>query len=272
MERLSVVVITFNEEKNIERCLRSVRWADEVLVVDSFSSDRTVELARKHADTVIQHEFDGDIPQRERGFAAATGSWFLYVDADEEATPELEAEIRAVLASPDAAAGYEIPRKVFIFGARIAHGGWQPDYAFRLFRRGLYRAEAAEVHGGFTVDGPRGRLSGFLNHHTYETIGQYVAKMNDYTSLQVSNKLKEGTPSRVGAGRLFLSPCSHFLRKYFSNGGYRDGFYGFLLAVLGAIYTLALYAKLWEYQGREREGKGFLPPITNVELRRLKRP
>src|SRR5260221_1827683 len=182
MERLSVVVITFNEENNIERCLRSVRWADEVVVVDSFSSDRTVGLAKKYADTVIQHEFDGDIPQRERGFAVAAGTWLLYVDADEEATPELEAEIRAVLASHDARAGYEIPRKVFIFGTQIAHGGWQPDYAFRLFRRDRYRAEAAEVHGGFTVDGPRGRLPGLLNPYTYDSIGQYVAKMNDYTS------------------------------------------------------------------------------------------
>jgi glycosyltransferase involved in cell wall biosynthesis len=272
MEKLSVVVITFNEEKRIERCLRSVRWADEIILVDSFSTDRTVELGKKYADAVLQHEFDGDIPQRERGFSIASGTWLLYVDADEEATPELEAGIRAVLASGDAADGYEIPRTVFMFGRRIAHGGWQPDYTFRLFRRDRYRAEPAEVHGGFTVDGPRGRLSGGLNHYTYESISQYVAKMNDYTSLQVSNKLKDRPLRPVGPGRLILSPCSHFLRKYISNGGYRDGFYGFLLAVLGALYTLALYAKLWEYQRRAREGTGLLPPITNVELQRLKRP
>jgi glycosyltransferase involved in cell wall biosynthesis len=272
MKRLSVVVITYNEEKNIERCLRSVRFADEVILVDSFSSDRTVELAKDSVDTLLRHEYDGDIPQRERGFAIASGEWLLYVDADEEVTPELRDEIRSVLASGDAREGYEIPRKVFMFGSEITHGGWQPDYTFRLFRRDRYRAEEAEVHGGFTVDGPRGRLSAVLNHYTYDSIRQYLAKMNDYTSLQVSNKLRDGKAARVGAGRLILSPCSHFLRKYISNRGYRDGFHGFLLAVLGSIYTLALYAKLWEYQEREREGKGFLPPITNVELQRLKRP
>lgn len=275
MERLSVVIITFNEEQNIERCLRSVRWADEVIVVDSFSSDRTTELAKNHADTIIRHVYDGDIPQRERGFAAASGSWLMYVDADEEVSEELQREIRSVLGAPDAVVGYELPRKSFIFGSWIGHGGWYPDYTLRLFRRDRYRAEPAEVHGGFTADGPRGRLIGFLYHYTYESIGHYLAKMNDYTSLQVSNKLREGATGpadSVDPGRLVLSPCSHFLRKYFSQRGYRDGFHGFLLAVLGSIYTLALYAKLWEYQLRDREGKGVRPPITNLELQRLKRP
>lgn len=272
MERLTVVVITLNEEKNIERCLQSVRWADEIVVVDSHSSDRTIELAKKYAGTIVQHEYDGDIPQRERGFAIASGTWLMYVDADEEVSPELQAEIRKVIVSPDAADGYELPRKVFIFGTWIRHGGWDHDYTLRLFRRGRYRAQPAEVHGGFTVDGRRGILSGFLNHYTYESIGGYLAKMNDYTSLQVSNKLRDKPSPRIGSARLILSPCSHFLRKYVSSGGYRDGFRGFLLAVLGAIYTLGLYAKLWEYQYRDREGKGVRPPITNVELQRLKRP
>jgi len=272
MERLSVVVITLNEERNIERCLRSVRWADEVVVVDSFSSDRTIELANRYADRVAQHEYDGDIPQRERGFAIASGTWLMYVDADEEVTVELQKEIRSVVGSHDAADGYEVPRKVFMFGKRICHGGWEPDYTLRLFRRDRYRAEPAEVHGGFTVEGRRGRLCAFLNHYTYESIGQYLAKMNDYTSLQVSNKLRDSRTGPVGAVRLILSPCSHFVRKYFSNGGYRDGFHGFLLAVLGSMYTLALYAKLWEYQYRVREGNGVKPPVTNVELQQLKRP
>ncbi len=272
MERLSVVVITLNEEKRIERCLRSVRWADEVVVVDSFSSDRTVELAAKHADRVVQHEYDGDIPQRERGFALTTGSWLLYVDADEEVSAELREEIRSVLASGGAADGYELPRKVFIFGKWMKHGGWYPDYTFRLFRHDKYRAEPAEVHGGFTVEGRRGRLDGFLNHYTYESIAEYLSKMNDYTSLQLSNRLREHPRGGASLFRLVLSPVSHFIRKYVSNGGFKDGYDGFLVAVLGSVYTLALYAKLWEYQYRVSEGEGVMPPVTNSELRTLKRP
>jgi glycosyltransferase involved in cell wall biosynthesis len=272
MERLSVVVIPLNEEKRIERCLRSVRWADEVVVVDSFSSDRTVECASPLADRVVQHEYDGDIPQRERGFALTSGTWLLYVDADEEVSPELQAEIRAVLASGAAADGYELSRKVFIFGRWMRHGGWYPDYTLRLFRRDRYRAEPAEVHGGFTVNGSRGRLAGFLHHYTYESIADYLSKMNDYTSLEVSNRLRARAQGGASIGRMVLSPLSHFFRKYVSNAGYRDGYDGFLLAALGSVYTLALYAKLWEYRYRSAEGKGFLPPVTNSELRRFKHP
>lgn len=272
MARVSVVLITLNEERNIERCLGSVAWADEIIVVDSFSSDATIERARAHTGIILQHAYDGDIRQRERGFALATGDWLFYIDADEEVTPELRDEILRTVRDPAAKDGYSVPRKVMVFGAWILHGGWHPDYTFRLFRKGAYRAEQAEVHGGFTVDGEKGVLRGELLHYTYATIEQYLAKMNDYTSLQVSNKLASHRGFRVGWGKLLLSPVSHFLRAYISRKGYRDGIHGFLLAVLGAIYTFGLYAKIWEYRMREREGKGLLPPITNLELHLYKQP
>ncbi len=264
--RISVVLITLNEEKNIDRCLGSVRWADEIIVVDSFSSDRTVECARAYTNIVIQHAYDGDIRQRERGFALATGDWLFYIDADEEVSPELRQEILGTIADPSAADGYFVPRKVRVFGKWIYHGGWYPDATFRLFRKGAYRAEQAEVHGGFTVPGRKGSLGGELFHYTYDTIEQYVAKMNDYTSLQVSNKLSNDPGIRVHWWKLILSPTSHFLRAFFSRKGYKDGVHGFLLAVLGSVYTFSLYAKLWEYRMREQEGKGILPPITNLSL------
>jgi glycosyltransferase involved in cell wall biosynthesis len=269
MPRLSFILITYNEEKNIERCLRSVSWADEVIVVDSFSTDRTVELARQFTPNVIQHEYDGDIGQRERGFEKATGEWLFYIDADEEVTEELKGDILSAIASPSAREGYEVPRKVRAFGKWIRHGGWSPDHTFRLFRKDKYVAEPAEVHGGFSVRGAKGRLSGPLLHYSYESIEHYVRKLNDYTSLQVSNKL--GESHGVGWTKIVFSPLSHFFRKYISQQGYRDGFHGFVLAVLGSLYTLALYAKLWEYGFRMREGKNLLPPISNTELTRLKR-
>jgi glycosyltransferase involved in cell wall biosynthesis len=270
--RVSVVLITLNEERNIDRCLASVSWADEIIVVDSFSSDATIERARAYTGVILQHAYDGDIRQRERGFALATGEWLFYIDADEEVTPELRAEILATVSDPASCDGYSVPRRVMVFGRWIYHGGWYPDHTFRLFRKRAYRAEQAEVHGGFTVDGPKGTLRGELLHYTYATIEQYLGKMNEYTSLQVSNKLAGDPLLRAGWGKILLSPVSHFLRSYVSRKGYKDGVHGFLLAALGAIYTFGLYAKIWEYRMRAEEGKGLLPPITNLELLPYKQP
>ncbi len=271
MPSLSVILITYNEEKNIERCLRSVAWADEVIVVDSFSTDRTVELAKKYTSLVIQHTYDGDIKQRERGFAIAKGDWLFYIDADEEVDENLKIEMQRCIIHSQAADGYYVNRRNKIFGKWIYNGGWFPDFTFRLFRKSKYHAHHEEVHGGFTVSGTTDTLKGYLNHYPYETIAQYLAKMNDYTSLQVSNKLKEKGNVNVSWVKIFLSPVSHFLRKYLSNKGYKDGMQGFVLAVLGAIYTFALYAKCREYSLRKQAGEQ-LPPVTNLELLPYKRP
>ena len=271
MTRLSVIVITFNEEKNIERCLRSVQWADEIIVVDSFSTDLTIEIAKKFTKNILQHEYDGDIRQRERGFAMATGAWLMYVDADEEVTNELQSQILEAIKNPGGKSGFSFLRKSQIFGKWTEHGGWFPDYVFRLFRKDRYHAEPAEVHGGFAVDGEKGILNGLLLHYTYDSVEQYLSKMNDYTSLALFNKLKENPSVEVGPFKIIISPFSHFFRKYISQKGYKDGLHGFVLAVLGGIYTFALYAKLWEYRYRQKEGKGLLPPVTNLELQRVKR-
>jgi len=271
MAAISVVVITYNEEHNIERCLKSLGWADEIIVVDSFSTDRTVELAGNYTRLIIQHAYDGDIRQRERGFAMATSGWLCYIDADEEVTPELGREIRTVIDGDKAMDGYDVPRKVFILGQWIRHGGWYPDYTLRLFRRESYHPEFAEVHGGFSVWGEKGRLHGFLNHFTYNSIAQYISKMNDYTSLQVSNKLQNPGRGEGTVLKIVLSPVSYFFRKYISNNGFKDGMIGFILAALGSISTLALYSKLWEYRMRLDEGKQALPPVTNIDLQQYKR-
>lgn len=271
MASLSVILITYNEEENIERCLQSVGWADEIIVVDSFSTDNTLEIARTHTNKILLHKYDGDIPQRERGFEMATSDWLFYIDADEEVSPELRESILQKINSPKPFDGYFVQRKVQILGEWIFHGGWYPDLTFRLFRKDRYRAEPAEVHGGFAVNGPKDTLAGFLNHYTYESIEHYLRKLNDYTSLAVSNKLQDNPEIRVSPFRLLSSPLSEFLRKFFSNKGYKDGMLGFVLAALNGIYSLALYAKLWEYRWRQGEGKGLLPPITNTELGHINR-
>ena len=267
MVNLSVIVITYNEENNIERCLRSLKFADEIIVVDSFSTDSTVEKARQFTEKIIQHDYDGDIPQRLRGFSLANGNWLMYVDADEEVSIELKDEILRVIRERDSADGYFIVRKVFSLGKWIMHGGWFPDHSFRLFRRDQYIPEYAEVHGGFTTKGHTEILGGFLLHYSYPTINDYLRKMNDYTSLQVSNKLKTDKVESVGIMKIIFSPMSHFFRRYISQKGYKDGKVGFVMAVLSAISTLALYSKLWEYLHKKRKDVP-LPPVTNAEVRR----
>lgn len=271
MTGVSVVVITYNEEKNIERCLRSLQWCDDVIVVDSFSTDSTVDLARRYTESIIQHAYDGDIPQRERGFAVANHPWLMYIDADEEVSVELRDEILRTVGSADACDGYFVPRKVSVLGRWVMHGGWYPDYSLRLFRRDRYYAEAAEVHGGFNVRASKGYFHYHLYHYTYSSFEEYIRKMNDYTSLQVSEKIRDSHFQGPHLAKLLFSPLSHFLRKYISQRGYKDGMIGFFLAGFGAIYTLALYAKLWEYRMRAQEGRGLLPPVTNLQLRRVKR-
>jgi len=270
MERLSAVLTTLNEERNIDRCLGSVRWADEIVVVDSFSWDKTVERARTYTARIYQHEYPGSSRQVERAIQYAEGEWVFIIDADEEMTPELAGEIRAMLTSGTECNGFEILRKPYAFGKWIEHGGWYPDYQIRLFRKGAYHPEHQEVHGGFRIDGHRGRMSGLLLHHTYPTIYSYVEKMNDYTSLQVSNKLNAKPGIEAPWHKILLSPLSHFLRMFISKKGYKDGMHGFILALLDATYSMLLYAKIWEYRERSREGQGAIPPITNVQLNALK--
>ena len=193
----------------------------------------------------------------------------MYVDADEEVSNELQTEIIKVINSNNSPDGYYVVRKIFSLGKWITHGGWFPDLTFRIFRKDKYLPEYAEVHGGFAPAGQTGTLNGFLYHYSFPTITEYLRKMNDYTSLQVSNKLKSGEIKRP-LGKIIFSPILHFIKRYLIKKGYRDGKAGFVLAVLSAISTLVLYSKLWEYQYKKRKGLN-LPPITNIEIRRLKK-
>lgn len=270
MATLSVVTITLNEERRLERALRSVAWADEKIVIDSFSGDRTAELARSLGASVYQYEYPGSSRQMERGIGHAKGDWILFLDADEEVTPELAEEIQAVLASGTEYSAFEMPFRPKAFGKWIEHGGWTPDIHMRLLRRDGYTVDHAEVHGGFGTTGRCGRMKGAVLHYTYDHLFAYVSKMNEYTSLEVSNRLRSRPGAEARWYNMFLSPLSHFLRMFFSKKGYRDGMHGFVLAMLDAVYAFLLYAKLWEYRDAGREGRT-PPPITNHELNGVKR-
>lgn len=264
---ISVVVITKNEEQNIVRCLQSVQWADEVIVVDAESTDRTQELARPLRAKVIVKPWAGFAVQKEFAVAQATHDWVFSIDADEEVTPELKEEMLRVTASTDALNGYEVPRKSFFLGRWIANGGWYPGYQLRLFRKSTARMNHRPVHEGFLIDGSTGRLTADLNHYTYHSIHQYIAKMNDYSSLDVRNKISGGR--RVEWHNFLLNPLSVFLRMYVSLGGWRDGMHGFLLAFYSALHALAIFAKCWEYQQAERNG-ATLPPVSPEAVAAMK--
>jgi len=191
MHTISAVIITKNEERNIERCITSVRWADEVIVVDSGSTDATAAISARLGARVIVKSWEGFAAQKEFAAAQASSDWVLSLDADEEVTPELRAEIQAMLSASrePAADGYRMPRKSFFLGTWIRHGGWYPGYQMRLFRRSAAFMNHRPVHEGFEVRGAVGTLDAPLNHYTYDTIRQYLDKMNDYTSLDVMNKI-----------------------------------------------------------------------------------
>ena len=270
--KLSVIVVTLNEERNIERCLRSVAWADDIVLVDSFSTDRTLELARAFTSNIHQFEYPGYSKQVERGIQRALHDWVLILDADEEVSTELAGSIREVIDSTEAKEGYFVNRKVQVFGKWILHSGWYPDWQFRLARKATIVAEHQEVHGAFTTRGQQGNLRGELFHYTYPTIAQYLEKMNDYTSLHVSNKIGDArAPLRVGARKILLSPVVYFVKMFVFKKGYKDGMHGFLLSVYSALYTLLLYAKIWEYYLRRAEGAVNLPPCAGGRARGRRR-
>jgi len=270
MGKVSAVLICQNEEHQIDRCLGSVDWADEIVVVDSFSTDGTVELARKYTDKVYQHEFPGSSRQVERGVGYCEGDWVFVIDADEECSPELAQRLRAIVDDPAPAAeaptGYTVLRRVQAFGKWIDHGGWYPEYKLRLVRRDAARFEHQEVHGDIAVSGPIAQLEEVLYHYTYETIYSYLQRLNNYTSLQVANKLTSDPDAQAPWTKIVFSPLSHFWRMFVVRKGFRDGYHGLALAVLDAMVSGALYLKLWEYRMREKEGAGKLPPVWNDEV------
>jgi glycosyltransferase involved in cell wall biosynthesis len=241
---VSVTVITLNEEAHLRRCLESVAWADEIVVVDSESQDKTVQVAREFTDRVIVRPWPGFAAQKNFAVAQCAGEWILSLDADEEAEPELREEIAAIQADPRACDGYAVRRRNVFLGRFIRHGGLYPDWQVRLFRRGRGRFAERAVHESVTVTGPLGRLSGHLVHRSYEGVGDFIERANRYSALAAEQMIRDGR--RVRAGELVLRPLGRFLSMYVLQGGWLDGRRGLLLAILYAYYVFMRSAKVWE--------------------------
>lgn len=242
MTRLSAVIITKNEEANIERCLRSVSWADEIIIVDSESTDDTVEIAWSLKAKVYRPEWRGFGPAKQYALEQATGDWVLSIDADEEVSFTLKNEIVHLLESEPPCAGYMIPRKTQFLGRWILHSGWYPDYVLRLFKRSAGHFTPALVHEKVEVDGPVGRLNNTLLHYSYPTLEDFTRRQDQYTTLGAQDLFASGKSFRPS--QLVFKPVSSFLRKFIFQRGWRDGWEGFLIARLTANGTLLKYAKL----------------------------
>jgi len=254
MKKLTVVVTTWNNQEKIARCLASVKWADEIIVVDSSSTDKTREVAERFTTKIFtQPNYPMLNRNKNFGFAKAAGQWVLSLDSDEEVTPALAREIQAILRSGSQFAGYWIARKNIIFGKWIRHGLWWPDKQLRLFRRGLGSFPCKHVHEYLTVDGPTAELNEPYLHHNYQSISQFISKMDTiYTASEVESL--SSTNYQLSWYDALRFPVSDFLKVYFAQAGYRDGLHGLVLALLQAFYSLTVFAKLWERQAfPERE-------------------
>ncbi len=252
-ERISACVIAGNEEHNIRRCLASLTWADELIVVDSFSTDRTPEIAREYTDRVYQHEWLGYIGQKNLIKDMAAGPWILFLDADEEISSELRDEILEEfrLERCSQVAGYAFPRMVRYLGRWIRHGDWYPDIKLRLFRKDRGTCGGKEPHDRTTVDGPVQRLRGHIYHYTYDDIPDQIATLNRFTTITAQTKLQDG--QRFYFHDLFFRPLIRFLRGYVLRRGFLDGLPGLVIAGTAAYGVFIKYAKLWELELQRRE-------------------
>jgi glycosyltransferase involved in cell wall biosynthesis len=244
--KLSVTVITRDEEAQIGDCLDSVRWADEIVVVDTGSADHTLEICRKYTPHVYTHPWEGYAAAKNAALDRATGDWILSLDADERVSAELRAEITALCQQPPAslAAGFAIPRRNYLWGRWLRYGGLYPDYQVRLFKRGSGRFKARRVHESVQIDGRVARLQQHLEHYSYQSLSDVIQRLDRYSELAALDWRDRGRPFRVTA--LGLRPIGRFLRDYVLRQGFRDGIPGLIMAGSYAYSVFAREAKLWE--------------------------
>lgn len=247
---LSLVIITLNEEDHIERCIRSAPFVDDVIVVDSFSTDRTVEIAEKCGARVIQQKWPGYGPQKAFATSQAKNPWILSLDADEALSPDLANEIVQSFSNFDPEAGYLVPRKSFHLGQWIHHGGWYPDYQLRLFNKDHSNWNSATLHEKVEVKRHL-KLKHDLLHWVFEDLSDQVITNDKYSSLGAQAWFAQG--KSFSLFKLLTKPLTKFIETYFFKLGFRDGLPGFIISV-GAAYSVFLkFAKLWELERVQKQ-------------------
>ncbi len=250
--RTSGVVICFNEEETIERCLESLSWCDEIVVVDSHSTDRTREIAARHAERVVQQDFLGYVKQKNFALDLARGEWAICLDADEALSPELQGEIRgAIEAGGSGADGFALDRCTRFLGVWHDRGDWYPDWQLRVFRRSRGRWTGRDPHDRVQVDGTVRRLRGRLFHWNYRDLSEHIQTIDGFTAHLAREMRDEGLRFRLRD--LLVRPAYRFFRGYVLRQGFRKGLPGLLVAVSTSYYVFMKYAKLWELEQRQRK-------------------
>lgn len=251
MLNLSVVILTKNEERNIEDCLKSVYgWAGEILVIDDMSSDTTVKIASNYTDKIISRKMDVEGRHRNFAYAQAKNQWVLSLDADERVTEELKQEITVVLSRersrplPTLCNGYTIPRRNYIGDYWVRFGGWYPSPQLKLFRKDKFRYEEAGVHPRAFMDDPCGHLKSDIIHYSYKNIEDFLSKMNNQTTREAQKWFDQNKPMRLC--RFIWRTYDRFFRSYLAKKGYKDGYRGFVIAYFAGLYQFLSYLKYRE--------------------------
>ena len=243
MAGLSVTIITRDEADRLEEAVASVAFADEIVVVDSESTDGTAELARRLSCRVITREWPGYAPQKNFAAAAASHDWILSLDADERVSPELAREIQSLLSGAPGAAAYRVPRVSFYLGKWIRSTDWYPDYQVRLYDRRAASWAGGHVHESVRAQGETGRLRGELRHLPYRDLSHHLRTIDRYTALAAVQMREEGR--RVTLAGLVARPAGALLRNYVLRGGFRQGGVGLIVSVLNSYYVFLKFARLW---------------------------
>lgn len=242
---VSVAIITKNEERNIGDALESVKEFEEIIIVDAFSEDKTVEISKKYTDKIFQIEWRGFARQKQFAIDKATLSWVLILDADERVTEALKKEISERITKYEADA-YLIPRKNYFLGKWIKHSGWWPDYTVRLFRKDKSKMQIRAVHEKVTVEGKTAYLKEPLLHFTYQSIEDFIKKMRIYSTLSAEEISKKNFSKLRIILKMLSTPLFTFLKMFILRLGFLDGVRGVLLAVFYSFYSFLKYAKAWE--------------------------
>ncbi len=248
-ERLSVVILTKNEEGRIARCLESVRWADEIVVVDGMSADRTVDICERVGARVIRHAFEGSFAQeRNLGMEHATGDWVLQIDADDVVSPDFREAVEQVLGTPSAHVAFRFRRKSILMGRFMRYGGWH-HWLPNLVRRDAVRY-VGRVHERPELNGTVGRLNADIEHHPCDDLAAFITRHNRYTSLQAEELVASGRWSPVEMRReMARRPWKRFWKSYVKKQGFREGFHGLFFSLFFAWVELVKWSKCWELSG-----------------------
>jgi glycosyltransferase involved in cell wall biosynthesis len=255
MEKVSAIIPTCNNENCIEQCLRSVQWADEIIVVDSFSSDKTTEIAAALGARIIKSEYIHSASQKNRAIPQAAHPWIFLLDSDEVCTAELQKEIQALLQNPGIYDGYWIGRRNYFMDKLIRYSGWQNDAVIRFFKRDTCRYEDKHVHAEIISSGKIGRLHNKIIHYTYKGIDHFLEKQNRYATMGAMDRLHK--VQHPGLFHIAVKPCFTFFRHYILKLGILDGLHGFIISALSAYTVFLRGVKLWRMKN---DTQGFDTP------------